>query len=190
MAIITSKTLIISISLFHIALGVIFITNPQRIPDQILVQVLGQSMGIPHARGFDAQSHSLAFLGAVLALLGLSDLVSFSMPEELGALYYWGTQAPLRALFAILVTSYIYAFGPSSPLYGGATHLTRGGQNPSYHPARWGGDALKNRIFFSFVFVEMMAWFWVWVTLREERPGVVERMRRNTRRESAKQREE
>ncbi|KAG6018759.1 hypothetical protein E4U40_007841 [Claviceps sp. LM458 group G5] len=98
--------------------------------------------------------------------------------------------APLRALFAILVTSYIYAFGPSSPLYGGATHLTRGGQNPSYHPARWGGDALKNRIFFSFVFVEMMAWFWVWVTLREERPGVVERMRRNTRRESAKQREE
>lgn len=98
--------------------------------------------------------------------------------------------APLRALFAILVTSYIYAFGPSSPLYGGATHLTRGGQNPAYHPALWGGDALKNRVFFSFVFVEMMAWFWVWVTLREERPEVVERMRRNARRESAKQREE
>jgi hypothetical protein len=25
----------------------------------------------------------------------------------------------------------------------------------------------------------MIAWFWVWVTLREERAGVVERMRRS-----------
>lgn len=25
-------------------------------------------------------------------MFGLSDLVSLSMPEELGALYYWGTQ--------------------------------------------------------------------------------------------------
>ncbi|KAG6004403.1 hypothetical protein E4U21_001123 [Claviceps maximensis] len=190
MAIITAKTLIISVSLFHITLGFILVTNPQRIPDQILVQVLGQSMGIPHARGFDAQSHALAFLGFVLAFFGFSDLLSFSMPEELGALYYWGTQAPLRALFSILLTTYIYAFGPSSPLYGGATHLTRGGHNPSYHPARWGGDALKNRVFFSFVFIEMVAWFWVWVTLREERPGVVDRMRKNARRDGLKQRDE
>ncbi|KAG5926478.1 hypothetical protein E4U42_003277 [Claviceps africana] len=190
MAIITAKTLITSISLFHLTLGFILLTNPQRIPDQILVQVLGQSMGIPHARGFDAQSHALGFLGSVLALFGLSDLLSLSMPEELAALYYWGTQAPLRALFFILLTTYVYAFGPSSPLYGGATHLTRGGYNPSYHPARWGGDALKNRVFFSFAFVEMLAWFWVWVTLREERPQVVERMRKNTRRESGKSRDE
>lgn len=36
----------------------------------------------------------------------------------------------------------------------------------------WGGDALKNRVFFTFVFVEMVSWFWVWVTLREERREV------------------
>lgn len=46
MALITSKTLITSISLFHITLGFFFLTNPSAINDQILVQVLGQSMGI------------------------------------------------------------------------------------------------------------------------------------------------
>ncbi|KAG6012363.1 hypothetical protein E4U41_005342, partial [Claviceps citrina] len=92
MAIITSKTLLTSISLFHITLGFILVTNPQRIRDQILVQVLGQSMGIPHARDFDAQSHPLAFSGFVLALFGVSDLLSFCMPEELASLHYWGTQ--------------------------------------------------------------------------------------------------
>ncbi|KAK2606454.1 hypothetical protein QQS21_003147 [Conoideocrella luteorostrata] len=182
MALITSKTLLTSISLFHITLGFFFLTNPRTINDQILVQVLGQSMGIPHAHGFDSQSHTLAFLATVLAFFGFSDLLSLSMPEELGSLYYWGTQAPLRAFFSILLTFYIYTFGPSSPIYGGATHHTRGGYNPSYRPAGWGGDGLKNRVVFTFMFIEMIAWFWVWVTLREERQGVVERMRTNARR--------
>ncbi|OAA34778.1 Increased loss of mitochondrial DNA protein 1 [Metarhizium rileyi] len=176
MALITSKTLITSISLFHITLGFFFLTNPSAINDQILVQVLGQSMGIPYARGFDTQSHPLSFLAVVLAFLGLSDLLSLGMPEELGSLYYWGTQAPLRASLSMGLTFYTYAFGPSSPLYGGAAHRTRGG-NASYSAASWGGDGLKNRIFFTFVFIEMIAWFWVWVTLREEKTGVVERMR-------------
>ncbi|OAQ59409.1 increased loss of mitochondrial DNA protein 1 [Pochonia chlamydosporia 170] len=178
MALITSKTLITSISLFHITLGFFFLTNPSAINDQILVQVLGQSMGIPFARGFDAQSHTLAFLSIVLVFFGLSDLFSLGMPEELGSLYYWGTQAPLRAFLSILLTFYTYTFGPSSPFYGGTSHRTRTSYNTTYSPASWGGDGLKNRVFFTFVFIEMIAWFWVWVTLREERAGVVERMRR------------
>ncbi|QLI63813.1 uncharacterized protein G6M90_00g004890 [Metarhizium brunneum] len=177
MALITSQTLITSISLFHITLGFFFLTNPSTINDQILVQVLGQSMGIPFARGFDAQSHTLSFLAVVLAFFGFSDLLSLGMPEELGSLYYWGTQAPMRAFLSMTLTFYTYTFGPSSPLYGGATHRTRGGYNASYSAASWGGDGLKNRVFFTFVFIEMIAWFWVWVTLREEKAGVVERMR-------------
>ncbi|KFG87990.1 hypothetical protein MANI_014745 [Metarhizium anisopliae] len=195
MALITSQTLITSISLFHITLGFFFLTNPSTINDQILVQVLGQSMGIPFARGFDTQSHTLSFLAVVLAFFGFSDLLSLGMPEELGSLYYWGTQgtlsrqpyshhgvangfpAPMRAFLSMTLTFYTYTFGPSSPLYGGATHRTRGGYNASYSAASWGGDGLKNRVFFTFVFIEMIAWFWVWVTLREEKAGVVERMR-------------
>ncbi|GAO19341.1 uncharacterized protein UV8b_05243 [Ustilaginoidea virens] len=182
MALITSQTLIASISLFHISLGFFFLTNPSTVSDQILVQVLGQSMGIPHARGFDAQSHALGFLALVLAFLGFGDLFSLGMPEELASLYYWGTQAPLRALFSIFLTFYIYTFGPSSPLFGSNN---RRGYNPSYSKATWGGESLKNRVLFTFVFIEMIAWFWVWVTLREERQGVVDRMRRKNARASA-----
>lgn len=134
------------------------------------------------------------------------------MPEELGSLYYWGTQgnytgavtlsyglannmltvrelAPLRATLAFFLVIYTWGFGPSSPLYGGAGHRTRGGYNPSYLAAGWGGDTLKNRVFFTFVFIEMLAWFWVWVTLREERQGVVERMRMRQGRANTSRRE-
>lgn len=38
-----------------------------------------------------------------------------------------------------------------------------------YSPSGWGGDYLKNRVFFAFMFVEMVSWLWVWVTLREEK---------------------
>lgn len=37
-----------------------------------------------------------------------------------------------------------------------------------YESSTW-GEGLKNRVFFTFAFVEMITWFWVYVTLREER---------------------
>lgn len=36
-----------------------------------------------------------------------------------------------------------------------------------YESSSW-GEGLKNRVFFTFAFVEMITWFWVYVTLREE----------------------
>lgn len=78
---------------------------------------------------------------------------------------------------------YSFVFGPSSPVYQAASS-SRGRlshppvHNPSYVPAGWGGDMLKNRVFFTFMFVEMISWFWVWVTLREERNSILERVRR------------
>ena len=49
------------------------------------------------------------------------------------------------------------------------SHPSPHAHNPHYHPSSWGGDALKNRVFFAFAFVETFSWFWVWDTLREER---------------------
>lgn len=37
-----------------------------------------------------------------------------------------------------------------------------------YVPSSW-GEGLKNRVVFTLAFVEMISWFWVWTTLREER---------------------
>lgn len=76
---------------------------------------------------------------------------------------------------------YVYMFGPSSPIY--QSDAPRGrftapsSYNPSYQPATWGGDVLKNRVVFTLMFVEMAAWFWAWLTLREERYALVQRMR-------------
>ena len=87
---------------------------------------------------------------------------------------------------------YTFMFGPSSPVYqsgsvrGGAgsrllTHPSP--HNPSYVPSGWGGDMLKNRVFFTFMFVEMVSWFWIWITLREERFALVQRVRRSAERD-------
>jgi hypothetical protein len=54
----------------------------------------------------------------------------------------------------------------------------RAAHNANYVPSGWGGDALKNRVFFTFMFVETMSWFWVLVTLQEERRELLARRER------------
>jgi hypothetical protein len=49
---------------------------------------------------------------------------------------------------------------------------------PGYRPSSWGGDMLKNRVFFAFMFIEMISWFWVWVTLKEETREIAARRQR------------
>lgn len=46
MALISAKTLITSLSLFHVTLAFFFLTNPATITDQALVYVLGEAMGM------------------------------------------------------------------------------------------------------------------------------------------------
>lgn len=46
MALISAKTLITSLSLFHVTLAFFFLTNPATIADQALVYVLGEAMGM------------------------------------------------------------------------------------------------------------------------------------------------
>jgi hypothetical protein len=66
--------------------------------------------------------------------------------------------APVRLLLFFGITFYSYFLSDSSPLYASKT----------YYPSTW-GEGLKNRVLFTWAFVEMITWFWVFVTLREER---------------------
>jgi hypothetical protein len=91
MALISAKTIITSISLFHITLGFFFLTNPATIADQAVVYLLGEAMGLPYARSFETQSPALAFLAVILAIVGISDLVTFSLPDEIPE-HHWGLQ--------------------------------------------------------------------------------------------------
>ncbi|KAG8156768.1 hypothetical protein KVR01_013373 [Diaporthe batatas] len=171
MALISAKTIITSLSLFHVTLGFFFLTNPMTIADQALVYVLGEAMGMPYDRSFEAHSPALAFLAVVLATMGLTDLVSLSLPEEVALFEHWGTQAPVRLLLSFILITYSFLFSPSSPIFGDSStaraRMTH--PPPGYAASTWGGDGLKNRVFFAFAFVEVVSWFWVWVTLREER---------------------
>lgn len=201
MALISAKTIITSICLFHLTLGFFFLTNPLTLADQGIVYLLGEAMGLPYARSFEAQSPAVAFLGVVLASVGLCDLLTHSLPDDFSD-HYWAMQglspppapfpkdtvltycvaAPLRLTIFLFLALYTFLFSPSSPLYTpvwtpGAGQTPGRLQHPSAHahpPAgyaasAWGGEGLKNRVFFAFAFVETFSWFWVWVTLSEER---------------------
>ncbi|TGO54503.1 hypothetical protein BCON_0106g00200 [Botryotinia convoluta] len=158
MGIISGATIITSLSLLHITLAFFFITNPVTIAEQSLVFILGESMGLPYERSFDRQSAPISFLGIVFLFLGITDLVAISMPEEVSQ-YHWGTQAPIRFSFSAALALYSWLFSSASPIFTSRN---------SYHAGGW-GEGLKNRIVFTWGFIEMMAWFWVFVTLREER---------------------
>ncbi|KAF7867383.1 hypothetical protein EAF04_005466 [Stromatinia cepivora] len=161
MGIISGATIITSLSLFHITLAFFFITNPVTIAEQSLVFIMGESMGMPYERSFDHPSAPISFLGIVFLFLGITDLVSVSMPEEISQ-YHWGTQAPIRFSLSAGLALYSWLFSSVSPM------LT---SRNSYRSGGW-GEGLKNRIVFTWAFIEMMAWFWVFVTLREERQQI------------------
>lgn len=54
-------------------------TNPTKPPFQ------------PNVRSFESQSPALAFLAVILATIGISDLVTLSLPDDMPE-HHWGMQ--------------------------------------------------------------------------------------------------
>jgi Ni/Fe-hydrogenase subunit HybB-like protein len=149
MAIVSAYTIIRSLALFHVTLAVLFLRNPKLIADQNLVFIMGESMQLPTPREFSKASSTTAFISVLLAFLGVSDLTSLSLPDEL-AESYWGTQTPVRLTFLFALTGYSYMFKE-----GGI--LAKSGRKYTVNA----GDHLKNSIVFTWGFLELAAWFWV-----------------------------
>ncbi|KAH7027549.1 increased loss of mitochondrial DNA protein 1 [Microdochium trichocladiopsis] len=181
MALISTKTILTSLSLFHVTLAFFFFTNPNTIADQILVFVLGEAMGMPETPAFSTPSPPTAFLSIVLLFIGLSDLLTLSMPEEVWLMHHWAPQAPLRAFIFFVATVYTYFTNPAAPSREGVrmSHLKAPYVGAHYGTAG-GGEALRNRLFFTFAFVEFLAWFWVWVTIKEDAGKFVSKKRRRS----------
>ncbi|KAI1103871.1 increased loss of mitochondrial DNA protein 1 [Jackrogersella minutella] len=171
MALISVKTIITSLCLFHITLAYFFYTNPNAIADQALVYVLGESMGMPLTSSFATPSGASSFLAVTLLVIGFSDLLTLSMPEEIWLIHYWGSQAPLRITLFAGISLFAYFTTPSAGR-SGPTRMSHPLAPPNaFLPggaAMTGGDGLRNRVFFTFAFLEFLSWFWVWVTLKEE----------------------
>jgi hypothetical protein len=85
--------------------------------------------------------------------------------------------APIRLLLSFIAITYSFVFSPSSPIFGDSSSVRSRMVHPppGYAASTWGGDGLKNRVFFAFAFVEVISWFWIWVTLREERQALASR---------------
>ncbi|KAI1162591.1 increased loss of mitochondrial DNA protein 1 [Nemania serpens] len=172
MALISAGTILTSLCLFHITLAYFFYTNPHVIADQALVYVLGEAMGMPQTQHFSTPSPTSSFLAAILFLVGLSDLITLSMPEEIWLIHYWAAQAPARiVVFGCLA---LFAYGTAPSISSSPHHYA---PSPTYGTAS-GGDGLRNRVFFAFALLEFLSWFWAWVTLREEAVAFAARKRR------------
>ncbi|KAI1799579.1 increased loss of mitochondrial DNA protein 1 [Daldinia bambusicola] len=195
MALISVKTILTSLCLFHITLAYFFYTNPNAISEQALVYVLGEAMGMPQTTAFANPNPVSSLLGVSLLVTGLSDLVTLSLPEEIWMVHYWGSQAPLRitvfaslSLFAYFSTPSAGRSGPnrmSHPLTPPSSSLSSSSSSSSLPSSSLfsptgptGSDGLRNRVFFTFAFIEFLSWFWVWVTLKEEAASFSARKRR------------
>ncbi|OCL15316.1 hypothetical protein AOQ84DRAFT_329620 [Glonium stellatum] len=157
MAIVSAFTIIRCIALFHATLAFFFLTSPRTIADQNVVFLLGEAMKLPTPSAFNKPSAATAFIAVILAFLGIADLTAVSMPEEFAEIY-WGTQTPVRLSFLFIITGYTYMFKDDGIFAAKAA---------KYKPAA--GDNLKNSIVFTWGFLELSAWFWVFITLRDER---------------------
>jgi hypothetical protein len=104
----------------------------------------------------DKPSETSAFLAVILALLGVSDLTAANMTDGI-ALQYWLTNVPVRLTFLFIITGYAYLFKEDGLLGSGSMASTSI------------GEPLQNSLVFTFGFMEIAAWFWVFTKLREER---------------------
>ncbi|ETS87838.1 hypothetical protein PFICI_01666 [Pestalotiopsis fici W106-1] len=177
MALISAKTILTSLCLFHITLGYFFFTSPRSIADQALVYILGEAMGMPQTTAFNTPTPTTSLLALLLLIFGLSDILTLSLPEEIWLVHHWAAQAPLRVLLFSLLTVVTFLTTPRGSRLGSGrpVPLQRGAFQDG-----GGWDGLRNRVFFTLAFVEMMSWFWVWVTLREETRSFVVRKRRRS----------
>ncbi|KAL9129908.1 MAG: hypothetical protein Q9217_001756 [Psora testacea] len=160
MAILTSSTLLRAISLFHLTISYYLLTAPSVLTNQNLVVILGAAMDIPlPSPSLSMPSSSTAIASIFLALLAVSDLTASSMPEEVSGLY-WSSQAPLRLAFFFGITGWAYLgkFGLEGRANGTGLDVDAGVR-----------EVMCNSFVFSWGFVEMLTWFWIYTTLREER---------------------
>lgn len=115
------------------------------------------SLSQPDTRTFNLPSPPLSLLAVVLFLHGIIDLVSISLTPAV-SLPHFAAQAPIRLFFFFVVGLYSFSFSARSPLYKGKPYVS----------GSW-GEGLRDRVVFTLAFIEMISWFWVWTTLREER---------------------
>jgi len=169
MGLISAATQIRIISSIHLALAYYLIFQPDKLDDQGIIDLLGQAMEVDQNVTFGAQiTRPLSsFLGLTFAFIAIGDLTAAGI-EGVPFYIHWGAQAPIRLLLFFVLSSFIYVYDARS-LKADANAFASG------------LSSIKSNWVFFWAFIEIMAWFMVYTSIREERQGIfIEREREAT----------
>lgn len=192
MALLSSKRLIQAHALFLFILAVYLTKSPEVITDSDVVFMLGEATKIDVSPAFSRPQSPFALCGILLVADALVDLIVVTRVPQLNeilaaadaarsrsrssspvrlsplvarmaTLYseIWTLLAGSRFCLFFAVSFFIYQSKPAA--WGVDGYGTAAEQVTS------GLDHLKNRVVFTYGFLEAMFWFWIFLTLREER---------------------
>lgn len=99
----------------------------------------------------DKPNEASAFIAVILIFFGIADLSAASL-DEIPALEYWLNNVPMRLIFLFGLTAYTYLFKEGGML---GPEVASGSV----------GELLHNSLVFSWAFFELMAWFWVGISV-------------------------
>ncbi|KAL3489180.1 increased loss of mitochondrial DNA protein 1 [Aspergillus germanicus] len=203
MGLLSSKTLIKAHALFLFTLAVYLTKSPEVITESDVVFMMGEFLQLDATPTFSRPQSPFAVCGILLVADALIDLILvtkiphineiLAMAEaarsqapssvdgparirsnpfiaRLASLYseIWTLLSASRFCLFFAVSFFIYQSKADAwGVIGGATGAGAGGVS--------GLDQLKNRVVFTYGFMEMMFWFWIFLTLREERQEIAMR---------------
>ncbi|KAK9364008.1 increased loss of mitochondrial DNA protein 1 [Lipomyces starkeyi] len=116
------------------------LTNPAEVSGHGFVFLLGRAMRLPDAE-FKEDDPSVGLIAILLLYVGISDLATIVTPNP----KFLEVAVPFRLMLAFTVSGFAY--------------LTPGSN-----------IAISNSMVFALSFVEVVLQFWLFLTLREERP--------------------
>ncbi|KAE8349140.1 increased loss of mitochondrial DNA protein 1 [Aspergillus coremiiformis] len=205
MGLLSSKTLIQAHALFLFILAVYLTRSPEVITDSDVVFMLGETLQIDAAPSLSRPQSPFALCGILLVADALVDLILVTkVPQineimaiaeiarsaaptsiagamrtnpflaRLASLYseIWTLLSASRFCLFFAVSFFIYQSKPSA--WGVDVRDTVGGYGAGQETTS-GLDQLKNRVIFTYGFMEMMFWLWIFLTLREERHEIAVR---------------
>ncbi|PKX95713.1 uncharacterized protein P174DRAFT_141680 [Aspergillus novofumigatus IBT 16806] len=205
MALLSSKTLIQAHALFLFVLAVYLTRSPSTVTESDIVFMIGEVLQIDAAPSFSRPQSPFALCGILLIADALVDLIivakiprvnelvamaqaarsqsatpmSSAMQNpfaaRLAALYseIWTLLSAARFCLFFAVSFFIYQSKPDAWGVGAGAARKTGGYGSVEVTS--GLDQLKNRVVFTYGFMEMMFWLWIFITLREERQEIAAR---------------
>ncbi|RPA83660.1 hypothetical protein BJ508DRAFT_360346 [Ascobolus immersus RN42] len=140
-------TIINVLTALHLTLGTVLLYDPNKLITQDALLVFGEAMAMPPVPKSFASGAGLA--GLLFLLLAITDILVIISPSNLFQREYWRTQAPFRATFFTVLSGYLFL------------------SKPGYR--EWKNDfPVRNRLIFTWSFLEFVAWYLVFHGLHEE----------------------